>query len=182
MPQAVPPQAGHPLTGYRLLVNPNAGQHTAAHPRASDGNRHKPAANSKSQPVPNEHRPSVPTTTEKGKNVSFFQKNPIRIEGETPTVNEAAKLRTSPGSTHSADPTDNQSPHRMSVLSPTHETTQFKERGGKVSKVAESDGIRVAAHSSEGGTCQQENPDQQDSFLCMGCASHLTWKKRKLSL
>ena len=172
MPHAVSPQAGHTLAGYRLLVNPNAGQHTAAQPRAPDGNRHKPAANSRAQTVPNvthrtgvEHRPSVPTSTEKGKNDSLLQKNPIRVEGETPAVNVAAKLRTSPDFTHSADPTANQSPHRMSVLSPTHETTQFKERGGKVSEPAESDGIRVATHSSEDGTCQQENPAQQDSFF-----------------
>ena len=191
MPHAVPPQAGHPLAGYRLIVNPNlnAGQHTAAHPRATDGNRHKPAANSKAQTVPNvthrtgvEHRPSVLKTTQKERNDSLPQKNPIRIEGEIPTVNDGVKLRTRPDSTHSADPTVNQSPHRMSVLSPTHETTQSKERGGKVSEPAESDGIRVASHSSEDHTCQQENPAQQDSFLCMGRASHLTWRKRTLSL
>ena len=158
-------------------------------PRAPDGNRHKPTANSKAQTVPNvthrtgvEHRSSVPTTTEKGRNDSLLQKNPIRVEGESPAVNEVAKLRTSPHSTHTAVPTVDQSPHRMSVLSPTHETTQSNERGGEVSEPPESDRIRFATHSSEDGTCQQENPAQQDSFLCMGRASHLTWRKRTLSL
>ena len=38
-----------------------------------------------------------------------------------------------------------------------------------MSEPAESDGIRVATHSSEGSTCQQENPAQQDFFMHGPC-------------
>ena len=147
VPHAVPPQAGHPFAGYRLFVNPNAGHHPLAHPRAPDAKSNKPVAKRNAQSAPNtsprtdsERRRSVPTAPEMGFNVSSFPKNPIRKDEKVLTANEAGKLRTGSDSPHTAAHTDNQSPHRMSVLSSTCEATQIRERGGKESELAGSGG------------------------------------------
>ena len=176
---APPPRQDTAYAGFRLVRNVNPQQHQS---RPS-----VPVGNIQNSPMERAPHPGNGTSRRPEVKRSCVQSQDAKSSKDVSDLYASSSQRPVSVGTHDNVPNENKEPCNLSSVSSHEAQTSIPpmpsfQRETLTQEVAmESHGDHDRQEDATEKSCAEDKTSQPDSFLCMGRASHLTWRERRLS-